>query len=62
MSILGADRVDWTLVDEHAQTVCRYTAHVLHDAKILLELPRSYGLKLKSEEWKLFMYPTENTD
>ena len=50
MSILGADRVDWTLVDEHAQTVCRYTVHVLHDAKILLELPRSYGLKLKSEE------------
>ncbi len=62
VTISGADRVDWTLVDEHAQTVCRYTANVLDDTKILLELPRSYARKLESKAWKLFMYPTENTD
>ncbi len=62
VSILGADYVDWTLVDEHGQTIYRYTAEVLDDAKILIELPRSYAAKLKSKTWKLFMYPTENTD
>ena len=62
LSILDADCVDWTLVDEHGQTVCRYTATVLDDAKILLELPRSYARKLESKTWTLFMYPTENTD
>lgn len=62
VTLVGVQYVDWTLVDEKNQEICRYTAEVLDDSKIVIELPRSYAHKLESKEWKLFMYPTENTD
>lgn len=62
LTIPAVKSVDWTLVDEQNNAVCRYTSTVLSGNKILVELPRTYARKLESKAWKLFMYPTENTD
>lgn len=62
LTIEPAKQVDWTLVDEHNVEVCRYTADVLKQKEIGLELPRTYARKLQSGEWKLRMYPAENID
>lgn len=60
---IPADKwVDWTLVDEHEKVICRYTSEVLKSNQILVELPRSYARNLKTQVWKLRMYPTEKID
>lgn len=60
--IPNAKQVDWTLVDEHQQQICRYTTDVLKNQKITVELPRRYARKLDSGEWKLHIYPVEKVD
>lgn len=62
VTIPDVNVVAWTLVDEHQQQICCYTASVSKERKILVELPRRYAKRLQSGEWKLHMYATENTD
>ena len=62
LTIPAVKSVDWTLVDEQNNTVCRYTASVLSGNKILLGLPCTYARKLETQVWKIRMHPTEKTD
>lgn len=58
----AAKYVDWVLMDEFGNEVCRYQAEVLASRQIFVELPRTYARKLESKEWKLHTYLAEKGD
>ncbi len=46
-------QVYWSLLDEYGQIVCKYTADVTNEQKIVLDIPRSFARVIEKQQWKI---------
>jgi len=59
---LSDKTIDWEILNEQGEQICRYQADVPSTKRLELDMPQHYAEKIKTQQWQVIVNSVENID